>query len=168
MAFPTKDRTPHLRLERDLIVLAAMIADYLKTLWRILTAPGFFCAAFCAPLRCHQIALVKDLLFLLREQKRFLALNADCFDVGHRNTSLIPSMIGMGRIYHICAFSLEPTVTKEFRHGNGWFHPEYSDCIHPRDTKRCAHRTPHLPTASPSVSSIDSRDPQAAVVQADR
>jgi hypothetical protein len=53
MAIAAKNRTPHLRLERDLVVLPAMIADYLKTFRRILTGPGFFCAAFVQ--RCGAI-----------------------------------------------------------------------------------------------------------------
>jgi hypothetical protein len=88
MTFPTKNAAPHLRLERDLIMFAAMIANYLKTPRRILTGSGFFSTAFCAALRRHQIPLVKDILFLFCKQKSFFALYADCFDVGHRNTSL--------------------------------------------------------------------------------
>ena len=67
MALAAKDRATHLRLERDLIVFTAMIANYLKPLRCIVTGCSFFRAAFCAPLRCHQIALVKDLLFLFRK-----------------------------------------------------------------------------------------------------
>jgi hypothetical protein len=91
----TKDGAPDLWLEGNLVVFTAMIADYLEAFRRLIACRGFFRAAFRAPLGCHQIALVKDLLFLLSKYERLFALDADYFDVGHRNTSLIPSMIGL-------------------------------------------------------------------------
>ena len=100
VAVATKYCASYLWLERYLIVLAAMVAYYLKAFRSILAARCFLCATFWTPLRRCQIPLIKDLLFLFCKQERFLALNADCFDVGHRNTSLIPSIDRFGKLYH--------------------------------------------------------------------
>lgn len=90
VTFATKHGTPDLWLKGNLVVLAAMVADYLKSLGSIASGRRLFCPAFCAPLRCHQILLVKDLLFLFREYKSLLTLYADSFNIGHRNNLLDP------------------------------------------------------------------------------
>lgn len=86
--------TAGLRLKRHLIMLATVIADDLKPFWCILSGCRFFCTALSTPLRSHQIFLVKCILFPFSKKKRFFALNTDSFNVGHRNTSLIPSISG--------------------------------------------------------------------------
>jgi hypothetical protein len=65
VALTAQDRAPYFWLKRNLIVFAAMIADYLKTFRRILSARCLLRAAFWTALRRHQIPLIKDLLFLL-------------------------------------------------------------------------------------------------------
>ena len=67
MAVAAKHRASHLGLERDLVMFAAMIADDLKALWRVFTLRGLFRSALWAPLRRHQVPLVKDLLLLFGE-----------------------------------------------------------------------------------------------------
>ena len=141
MAIAAKDSAPYLRLERDLIMLAAMIANYLKALRSIFTGRGLFSPAFRTPLRCHQIPLVKDLLFLLGKEERFFALNADCFDVGHRNTSLIPFDDRMGRIYHICSFRFKVYVNESVSTCERTVSPRVSRLYPPsrHDTMRPPH-----------------------------
>jgi len=64
MALTAKHRSPDLRLEGDLIVLAAMVANDLKAFGSILPARCLLSTAFWAPLRRRQIPLIEDLLFL--------------------------------------------------------------------------------------------------------
>ena len=90
MTLAAEDWTPNLRLERNLIVLAAMITNNFESFLRIISRSGFFCPAFRTPLRRHQIPLIKDLLFLFCKKKSFLALYADSFNVGHCNNLLVP------------------------------------------------------------------------------
>jgi hypothetical protein len=70
-------------LKRNLIVLAAMVADDLEFGRRIIARDGFFRAAFRASLRRHHIALVENFLFFFREKKNFLALDTRDFDIRH-------------------------------------------------------------------------------------
>ena len=82
------DAAAHLWLKRHLVVLAAMVANYLKTLRRVTALAGFFRAASGAPLRRHHVPLIENFLFLLGEKKSFFALDARCFDVRHCRFSL--------------------------------------------------------------------------------
>jgi hypothetical protein len=83
VAFATEDGAADLRLERHLVVLAAVVADDLVSLRRVLALPGPFRSAFRATLRGGHVALVKHFLFLLREEELLFALNARCFDIRH-------------------------------------------------------------------------------------
>ena len=83
VALAAKNSTSYLGLERHLIVLTAMVTNYLESLGSLLARGGFFRSAFCAPLRRHHIPLVEHFLFLLREEKRLLALDTNSFNVRH-------------------------------------------------------------------------------------
>jgi hypothetical protein len=87
MTFFTEDCSAHLGLEGDLIVFAAIVANDLKTLWRLFPLCSFFGAALCAPLRCHHISLVKRFLFFLCEHEDLFTLNTRDFNVGHFDSS---------------------------------------------------------------------------------
>jgi hypothetical protein len=83
VAIATQNGPPNFRLKRNLIVLAAMIANDLESLRLIFTLPRFLRPALRTPLRRHHVALVKDLLLLFGEKKGLFTLNARCFDVRH-------------------------------------------------------------------------------------
>ena len=83
MAIATQDGSPDFRLERDLIVLPAIVANYLVSLRCSITLTRFFRPALRTSLRRHHITLVKDLLFFLGEKKGLFTLNARGFDVRH-------------------------------------------------------------------------------------
>jgi len=83
VALATQYGATDLRLKRDVIVLAAMVADYLKTFRRTVTLSGFFRPALRASLRRHHVPLIKDLLFLFGEKEGLFTLNARSFDVRH-------------------------------------------------------------------------------------
>jgi hypothetical protein len=83
VAIATQNCSPDFRLERNLIVLAAIVADDLISLRGIFTLTGFFRPALRTPLRRHHITLVKDLLFFFGEKKGLFTLNARGFDVRH-------------------------------------------------------------------------------------
>jgi len=83
MAFATEHRSTDLRLKRHLIVLAAVVANDLESLPRIITFGGFFRTTLCTPLRRHHVPLVKNLLLLFGEKERLFTLNARGFDVRH-------------------------------------------------------------------------------------
>ena len=53
MAIAAKHRTADLWLKGYLVVFAAMVANYFKSLRRIGAGCGLFCSAFMAPLRRH-------------------------------------------------------------------------------------------------------------------
>lgn len=72
-----------------------MIADYFEAFLGIVSRRGLFCSTLRAPLRCHQIPLVKDLLFFFCKEKSLLTLYADSFNVGHRYYLLVPLVFGM-------------------------------------------------------------------------
>ena len=84
VTFATQHRPTDLRLKRNLIVLAAVVANDLESLSSVITVSGFFRTTFCAPLRRHHVPLVKDLLLLFGEKKRLFTLNACSLDVRHR------------------------------------------------------------------------------------
>jgi hypothetical protein len=85
MALATKHGPSNLWMERDLIMLTAIIANYIEAFRRVFAAAGcrLFRAAFCATLWGHHIALVEHLLFLFCEQKDLLTLNTRNFYVRH-------------------------------------------------------------------------------------
>ena len=79
----TQDRPARFWLERNLVVLAAVVANDLESLSSIVTFSGFFRTTFCTPLWRHHVPLVKDLLLLFGEKKRLFTLNAGGLDVRH-------------------------------------------------------------------------------------
>ncbi len=83
MALAAKDAAANFWLERNLIVLAAMVAHDLKPLRSVRRQRGLFPATLWAPLRRHHIPLIKKVLFLFGKRKGVLALNASCFNVRH-------------------------------------------------------------------------------------
>ena len=83
MAFATKYGPANLRLERYLVVLAAMIANDLEALRSFFTFCGLFRTALCTALWRHHVPLVKDLLFFFGEKEGLFTLNARGLDVRH-------------------------------------------------------------------------------------
>jgi hypothetical protein len=83
VAIATQDGSPDFRLKRNLIVLSAIVANDLVTLWRVFTLGCLLRPALRTPLGRHHVALVKDLLFFFREKKSLFTLNARSFDVRH-------------------------------------------------------------------------------------
>ena len=83
MTFPAQHRAADLGLKWNLIVFAAMIANYLEASWSSVTLTGFFRPALRASLRGHHVSLVKDLLFLFGEKEGLFTLNARGIDVRH-------------------------------------------------------------------------------------
>lgn len=72
-----------LRLEWNLIVLPAVVADDLVAFGCIDTIGRFLRTTLCATLRGHHVALVKDLLLFLGEKEGLFTLHARSFDVRH-------------------------------------------------------------------------------------
>jgi hypothetical protein len=89
MALAAKDRTPDFWLERDLVMLSAMIANDLEFLGRIHAGCGLFRATFSATLGRRHVALVEHFLFFFREEKRLFALNANGLNVRHLGFSFL-------------------------------------------------------------------------------
>ena len=87
MTVLTEYGTADLRLERNRVMLAAVVAYDLKPCSRIGCDSGFLRTAFCTPLRRHHISLVKKVLFFLCKEKDLAALYTRYFDIGHRSTS---------------------------------------------------------------------------------
>ena len=83
MAFSAQHRAADLRLEWHLVVLAAMVANYLEFRRSVFPRGGFLRAALLATLRRRHVPLVKHLLVFFSEEKGLLALNAYCFYIGH-------------------------------------------------------------------------------------
>jgi hypothetical protein len=83
VTFPAQNGAADLWLERNAIVLAAVIADYLESFRSVIAQCRFFRPAFRAPLRSGHVPLVKHLLIFFAEEKCFFALNANRFNVGH-------------------------------------------------------------------------------------
>jgi hypothetical protein len=67
VAFATKNRTSDFRLERNAVVLAAVIANDLEFLLSVAALGGFLCAALLATLRRSHVPLIKRLLLFLSE-----------------------------------------------------------------------------------------------------
>jgi hypothetical protein len=83
MAIAAENSAAHLRLERHLVVLAAVVANDLEFFRGVLAARCFLRATFLAALRGRHVALVEHFLILFREQERFLALDAYGLYIGH-------------------------------------------------------------------------------------
>ena len=91
MAFFAKHRASNLWVKWHLIVLSAIVANYIKPLWRVVARHGrLFSTALCAALRRHHVALVKHILFLFSEKEDLFTLNTRNFYVRHRCTLLLP------------------------------------------------------------------------------
>ena len=84
MAFAAKNGPADLRMKRDLVVLAAIVANYVEPFWGFVIHACLLRATFCTTLRRHHVALVKHLLFLFSEQKDLLTLHTRNFYVRHR------------------------------------------------------------------------------------
>jgi hypothetical protein len=82
----------HLRLERHLVMLAAVVANYLELLRRILAVCGLFRAALLATLRGCHVALVEHLLVFFSEQEALLALDTYGLYIGHLRLSLLGAL----------------------------------------------------------------------------
>lgn len=80
-------RAPYFWLKRNGVVTAAIVADDLKTLRRILAQRSLFRAAFRAPLRRHHVPLVIHLLIFFTKDKDLFALNTRDFDIWHSVSS---------------------------------------------------------------------------------
>lgn len=83
MAFAAEHGAADFRLERHLVVLAAVVANDFKTFGRIIAERRFFAAAFRAPLRRHHVSLIKGLLLFFSKNKGVSALNTRSFNVRH-------------------------------------------------------------------------------------
>jgi hypothetical protein len=83
VTFAAQNRASDFRLKRNVVVLAAVIADDFKFFRRIAAAGSFFRAAFDAPLRRHHIALIKIFLLFFRENKNVFALHTRNFNIRH-------------------------------------------------------------------------------------
>ena len=73
-------------------MFSAVVANDLEASGSVLAGSSFFCSTLRAPLRCHQIPLVKDLLLFFCKKKCLLALHAYGFNIGHR-TNLPASLL---------------------------------------------------------------------------
>ena len=87
MALFAKDRAAHLWLERYLIMLAAVVANDLKSFRCVLGDGCLFRTAFGASLRRHHIALIKHLLVFFSKREDVPALNTRDFYVWHISLS---------------------------------------------------------------------------------
>lgn len=83
MTVAAENRSSHFGLKRNLIVLAAIVADDLEAFRSVFAFRRLLGAAFRTTLRRHHVALVKDLLLFLGEQESFFTLNARGLDVRH-------------------------------------------------------------------------------------
>ncbi len=84
MAITAKDGAADLWVERDPVVFAAMVANYLESFFISGGCGRTLGPAFLATLRCHHISLIEHFLFTFGEQKRLFALDAYSFYVWHR------------------------------------------------------------------------------------
>jgi len=85
VAFAAEYGAANLWMKGHVVMLAAIVADDVKALWRIVTYDRrLFSSAFCTALRRHHIALVKHLLLFFSEQKDLLTLHTRDFDIRHR------------------------------------------------------------------------------------
>jgi hypothetical protein len=84
VAFAAQNCSTDLRLKRNMIVLAAVVADDLEFVRRIVARTRFFRTAFRTSLRLHHISLVENFLLFFRKKKDFFALNTRNFYIRHR------------------------------------------------------------------------------------
>jgi hypothetical protein len=70
-------------------VLAAVVADNLKSFWSIVTQCRLFRPAFRAPLWSGHVPLIKHFLVFFAEEKGLFALNASRFNVRHLGFLLV-------------------------------------------------------------------------------
>jgi hypothetical protein len=83
VAVATQDCATDFRLEWNLIVASAIVADNLVALWSVFTFGYFLRPALRTALRGHHVPLVKDLLLLFGEKEGLFTLNARGLDVRH-------------------------------------------------------------------------------------
>jgi hypothetical protein len=75
-------------LKRYVIVLAAIVTDYLKPRSAIGCYGALSRPAFCTALRRRHVPAIKIFLIFLAEQKQFFALYAGQFRIRHKTYSL--------------------------------------------------------------------------------
>jgi len=87
VAFAAKDRSSGFWLERNAIVLAAIIANDLESGLIAILADHrgrlLLRTAICTPLRRRHISLIKEFLFFFGKNELFLALNTSGFNIRH-------------------------------------------------------------------------------------
>ena len=88
MAFAAQHGAANFRLERNAVVLAAVVANDLKFLLSVGALGGLLGTALRTSLRRGHVPLIKRLLLFLGEKKSFFTLNANGFDVRHMCISL--------------------------------------------------------------------------------
>ena len=88
MTFAAKDRTADLGMERNLVVLAAIVADDVKPFSIIICRSSFLASTFCATLGSHHVALVEHLLLLFGKHEDLFTLHTRNFYVRHRSSPL--------------------------------------------------------------------------------
>lgn len=75
MAIFAHYRPPNFRLERNGVVLSAVVAYYFVTGRSIRPKSGLLRPALWTPLRLHHVPLIEHFLFLFREEKDVPTLN---------------------------------------------------------------------------------------------
>ncbi len=88
MAITAKDGAADLWVERDAVVLAAMIANYLESFFITGGCGSTLGPAFLAALRCHHVSLIEHFLFAFSEQKGLFALHTYGLYVRHRTSPI--------------------------------------------------------------------------------
>ena len=78
-----QNRASDFRLERHVVVFAAVVADNIKSRGSVRARRRFFRAAFRTSLRRHHIPLIKNSLFLFRVKKNVFTLQARHFQIWH-------------------------------------------------------------------------------------
>lgn len=87
MTFTAHNGSADLWLEGNLVLFSAVIANDVVPFRSILAGCRLLRTAFQAALRRHHVPLIKSVLFLFGKKERFLALNANGFDIRHRSYS---------------------------------------------------------------------------------
>jgi len=75
-------------MERNLIVLSAIVANDVKSFSIIICRGSFLASTFCATLGSHHVALVEHLLLLFGKQEDLFTLHTRDFNVRHRSSPL--------------------------------------------------------------------------------
>jgi hypothetical protein len=89
MTFAAQYGAADLRMEWNLVVLSAIVANDIEALRGFVAHDSFFRAAFRAALRGHHIALVEHFLFLFGKQKDLLTLHTRNFYIRHRSSPIV-------------------------------------------------------------------------------